>query len=504
MMTLSLLLALAACTRPATDSPSWAPSGSFPTSFLPAVPLTASTTTPSFHLPPTRVPGASILTPTPDIPRFLPSVRSGPETYYVQPGDTLGEISTRYGVSVDALMQANGLTNPNLLSVGQTLTIPLPTPQPVGPAFKIIPDSELVYGPMSATLDVAAFIRSQGGYLAGYQEAVNGETLSSAEIILRAAQNDSVNPRLLLAVLEYRAGWVTNHNPDPSTLETPLGINDGWHSGLFRQLIWAANALNQGYYRWKAGAASQWVLADGSVVPVDPALNAGTAGVQGMFAQVDNYSTWLSDVSSQGLFATYERLFGYPFDWAIEPLVPSDLTQPPMSLPFAVGETWAFTGGPHAGWNPGSAWAALDFAPLGTGGCEPTPAWVTAVADGMILRAADGAVVQDLDGDGYEATGWTLLYLHIGSDERVQAGVYLQAGDRIGHPACEGGIFDALHLHLARRFNGEWIPADGMIPFDLDGWISSGTGVEYDGYLTRLGVTVEAYNGNDPINQIQR
>jgi hypothetical protein len=31
---------------------------------------------------------------------------------------------------------------------------------------------------------------------------------------------------------------------------------------------------------------------------------------------------------------------------------------------------WSFTGGPHGGWDSGSAWSALDFAPPGEGaGC---------------------------------------------------------------------------------------------------------------------------------------
>lgn len=48
---------------------------------------------------------------------------SGP-VYIVQPGDTLSSIADRFGVSVDDLMAANGITNPNLLSAGQQLVIP--------------------------------------------------------------------------------------------------------------------------------------------------------------------------------------------------------------------------------------------------------------------------------------------------------------------------------------------------------------------------------------------
>ena len=84
------------------------------------------------------------------------------------------------------------------------------------------------------------------------------------------------------------------------------------------------------------------------------------------------------------------------------------------------------------------------------------------------------------------------------------AGTYVYAGGRIGHPSCEGGIANASHLHLVRKYNGEWIAADGNLPFILDGWISSGTGTEYDGYLKRGNVTLEADEGSSAKNQISR
>ena len=101
-------------------------------------------------------------------------------------------------------------------------------------------------------------------------------------------------------------------------------------------------------------------------------------------------------------------------------------------------------------------------------------------------------MIQDLDGDGDEGTGWTILYMHIASFERVKAGKDLRLGIKIGHPSCEGGPSNGTHLHLARRYFGEWIPADQDIPFDLSGWVSKGDGVEYDGSLFRGDVEVAA------------
>ena len=76
--------------------------------------------------------------------------------------------------------------------------------------------------------------------------------------------------------------------------------------------------------------------------------------------------------------------------------------------------------------------------------------------------------------------------------------------DPIGYPSCEGGYTTGTHLHLARRYNGVWIAADGNVPFVLSGWVASSAGIEYDGYLKKDGQTVEAFNGRADLNEIAR
>jgi len=498
----ALLGSALACARTAqSDDPPalWMPGQNAPQSQGPGL------ATPTPFMPPTRLPGAPILTPTPDAPHSLPAMRTEPEQYIVQPGDTLGIIAQRYGVSLEELVKANELKNPNILDVGQMVIVPVPTPQGLGPDFKIVPDSELVYGPASVLFNIQAFVESQGGYLAGYREEVEGKHLTGDQIIQRVAMEYSVNPRILLAALHYQSGWLTRTDLSEGKIDFPMGMREEWRKGLYRQLSWAANNLNRGYYLWRANAAATWLLGDGSVVPIAATINAGTAGVQHMFAALYGRPDWEQAVGENGVFSVYNTFFGYPFDYTIEPLLLPGLSQPPMRLPFEPGVTWSFTGGPHAGWGDGSAWAALDFAPPSDLlGCIPSNDWVTAVADGLILRAEDGAVIQDLDGDGYEQTGWVVLYMHVESRERVPLGTFLKAGERIGHPSCEGGFSSGTHVHLARRYNGEWIPADQQLPFVLDGWVSRGAGLEYDGYLEKDGYEVEAYEGRSAENIIQR
>jgi len=83
-------------------------------------------------------------------------------------------------------------------------------------------------------------------------------------------------------------------------------------------------------------------------------------------------------------------------------------------------------------------------------------------------------------------------------------GTLVKAGDHIGHPSCEGGVSQGTHVHFVRKYNGEWIAADGAIPFVLDGWVSRGLGQEYDGLMT-LGVqSIEACDCRAAGNEISR
>ena len=69
------------------------------------------------------IPGSSVSTPTPGGSSGATPDAGRSVTYSVQRGDTLAAIARKYGVSMAALQQANGLKNPNLIWVGQRLVI---------------------------------------------------------------------------------------------------------------------------------------------------------------------------------------------------------------------------------------------------------------------------------------------------------------------------------------------------------------------------------------------
>jgi LysM repeat protein len=104
---------------------------------------------------------------------------SSPLVYVVQPGDTLAAIAVRYGVTVEAIVGANGILDRDRIAVGQELQIPAAAPSsPAAPALARIPDTdpgppfsvEIVtnralpdrVAPPNQTYQVAGLVRNEG------------------------------------------------------------------------------------------------------------------------------------------------------------------------------------------------------------------------------------------------------------------------------------------------------------------------------------------------------
>jgi hypothetical protein len=459
-------------------------------------------------------PTATAIQPTPN-PTYIPTLTNMP--YTVKSGDTLATIAAAFGTGLQDILALNpGLTQNALLQLGQVVMVPS-HPAQMTPASKIIPDSELVNSPGVRDFDVQTYIKFQPGFIRVYSEFYQSRLMSGADIIQFFAMNTGVNPRLLLALLEYRGGWVTNPVPPGDALDYPMGYKDAAHKGLFLQVAWAADVLNGGYYGYKQRGDTVLTFADSSRLAYAPSLNAGTVAVQDFLSHNVTRIQWGHDVSPQGFFTTYMAMFGDPFRHAVEPLVPANLTQPPFQLPFAQSETWYYTAGPHGGWDaPNSGWAAIDFAPpappddvAAQGPCYVSPNFVLAIVGGIIARSADGIVVIDVDMDGDERTGWTVYYFHIAEQDRIKAGTIIQPGTPIGHPSCQGFYLNApaTHVHIARRYNGEWLsadcwaclPGDAAPPFVMDGWQVHGDfgHTLYQGTLERGGQVRTADQGRD-------
>ena len=427
------------------------------------------------------------------VPITVPTVVPRPEykpgelvDYVAQSGDTLPALAAHFNTTSAEILAANPQIRGDATTLlpGMPMKIRMPSAPAWGTSTRIMPDSLYVDGPSVNGFDTGAFVSSHPGWLKAYSEKVGDAYHSGVELVNIVAANFSISPRTLLVLLEYQTGALSQ--PIPPAGDYPLGHIDENAKGLYQQLVWAANILNAGYYGWRTGGLTQLVHPDYSVERPDPWQTAATVAFQYYFS-LGSQAEYTRATGPDGIRAVYFNLFGDPWSASADVAhIPANLQQPALVLPFPAGYAWSFTGGPHSAWGGAALrpWAAIDFAPPVLG-CNLSDVPVVAMADGVVARSEAGVVMEDLDGDGNERTGWDILYLHIASVGEARLGQRLKRGDPLGFASCEGGQATGTHVHIARKYNGEWIPVDSAIPFNLEGWIVHSGGAVYQGSLTR-------------------
>lgn len=474
----------------------------FPTSTIPPAIATQLAYTPT--VTPVNMPPLIV-------PTYTPALDTAPFLYYAQSGDMLAAVASRFGVDASEITSDADLTKTTLIDPGTLLIIPNRINEPTTPNIQIMPDAEVIFSFSAADFNVAEYLNETNGYLKNFREYL-GSTgwVTGPDAIDRLAIENSVNPRLILGLLEYESRWVRGQPIDALHTDYPMGFNDYHYKGMSVQLVWALNNIAIAYYGWRAGTLTHLTFPDGTTLRIDPRLNAGTVAMQYLFSRVHSQAQWEEIINpNSGFAAMYNQMFGDPWARAeaVNPIFPSALNQPELVLPFEPNTEWSLTGGPHNAWgqiNPSiygtsnSVYAAIDFAPsTDHGGCDPTTSWVVASAPGLVVRTGNGVVMVDLDGDGYEQTGWDILYMHIAAKDRVAKGTWVEVNDRIGHASCEGGVSTGTHLHFARKYNGEWVTADGPIPFILSGWRVVAGEKAYEGKMVKGDKVITA----DPVGQ---
>ncbi|MFB0546101.1 MAG: sortase [Anaerolineae bacterium] len=132
-------LGVAAVTASATPTDTPLPPMPTDTPFPPtptsrsATPTLTDTPTPPT---PTDTPAPPMDMPITTEPPSRPASRT---IHRVESGENLSKIAARYGVTVEAIVEANGMEDPGLIHVGQELTIPFPGQNPPASASSLAP-----------------------------------------------------------------------------------------------------------------------------------------------------------------------------------------------------------------------------------------------------------------------------------------------------------------------------------------------------------------------------
>ncbi|MGW1060735.1 peptidase M23 [Micromonospora rubida] len=137
-----------------------------------------------------------------------------------------------------------------------------------------------------------------------------------------------------------------------------------------------------------------------------------------------------------------------------------------MRLPYGVGQSWSFTGGPHA-WGSDSTWSSIDLA----GGDQR----VLAARGGTAYTMCQGwiRVIHD--------RGYATDYYHLWNSISVN-GAGVGEGAFLGNTGTDvtcGGSATGRHVHFGLRQNNAYVPIAGH---GIGKWAFANGGGAYQGY----------------------
>jgi murein DD-endopeptidase MepM/ murein hydrolase activator NlpD len=197
------------------------------------------------------------------------------------------------------------------------------------------------------------------------------------------------------------------------------------------------------------------------------------------------FDRWLHEAPSTVVSPKEQAILGSdsPTDVSDTAATAAITTSPPDSpfaLPWAAGQRWKLSGGPHS-WNRESPpWSALDFA-RGEG-------------DGRVLAARDGLVYRPCGMTTYvmikHADGWQTDYYHLTNIPYIQEGTWIESGRYLGtvSTAVEcGGSATGPHVHFNIRYQGEHTAWHGR---QIGGWTITAGDRPYAGCAERNGQRV--------------
>jgi len=352
--------------------------------------------------------------------------------------------------------------------------------------LQIMADGQFVYGPNANDFN-----------LVGFLEKLESPLLPYSDLILDKATYYSINPRVLLTILEMSSGSVTTKTK-PIDSENLLGYTDIY--GLDVQLEELCQSATYAYYHRlyqtdESANFSHVILKSGETKELSEDINAGSLAILIAMAPLSEESEWINITSPEkkyGFTQTYLRLFpeSDPLDNSNNVIPKASPPADFLKLPFSGGDTWRLTGGPH-----GDVDEAIDFQPTGVSGCTiPTNRWATAVAAGNVTSVTCGGCLVRIS----HADSWGSYYYHM-ANTQVGTGAIVKdqnIGNPSQRPTCGGtcgtcsGSASGSHVHYALLYNGAFTTIIGA-PFE--NWIVYKISDDYSGYLERNGQRVNQW-----------
>lgn len=341
-------------------------------------------------------------------------------------------------------------------------------------------DQRLMYEPGQFTPQIQAFLDQQPGPLKSMVLRVGDRQHTVAEVLLGQSFYSSLNPDVLLALLEQQSKLLSTPNPSQDQFDWAMNYRgeNGNKRGLQVQIRWARGQIT----RAKRDYLDYLPLtyADGSQGDAPPNLSLSEYALARVLAATttpDQLGTKLND-----FLATYTRLFGdprpAPANWPTpsQPFLHRPNEKTAMVTSF-FDHDWPFltqNGGTYSYWGRNEPDLSYD----GHDGWDyalapPDVALAAATGDVVFAGNADDncntrAVIID-HGNGYRTLYWHLSQVGVQIGQRVETGAAIGV---IGESGCAFGP----HLHFGVQFLGRNVDPYGWCSPTADPWAANPSG----------------------------
>jgi murein DD-endopeptidase MepM/ murein hydrolase activator NlpD len=370
--------------------------------------------------------------------------------YIVQPGDTLSLIAQRFNTAVETIAQANGIVNPNLIFVGQSLAVPTPEGAPPLPSPTVIH----VVQPGETLARIALRYNTTVWAVAQINDLSNPNLIHVGQRLVIPSPGDDEEAALL--------------SPFTGLLFEPVSVIQGQTLGLYVSTdreVTLSGTFDGRLVRFTGEGGTYWALigihALAQPGPYPLELTAVDAAghtvriIQSVQVGAGQYATdYITLPPDKGrlldpelLRQERERLAvvldGYRPEKLWNGLFQTPVEEPRITSPF--GSRRSYDGGPATSYHAGT-----DF-----GGAEGTPVYapasgVVALAEELAVRG--NAVIVD------HGLGVFTGYWHL-SGIAVEVGQPVVPGSLLGYVGSTG-LSTGSHLHWELRVAG--IPVDPM------------------------------------------
>ncbi|NOU52749.1 M23 family metallopeptidase [Pseudoalteromonas sp. JBTF-M23] len=275
------------------------------------------------------------------------------------------------------------------------------------------------------------------------------------EVILHWAGYSSINPKLLLAMMESQSQILSS--PDKQNLFMPFA-SLSTKIGFDNQVKDISLSLSKRYYAYQKyreeNESSNQLTSNASTVALLSLFQKQSAGLNELLEQ-------------------YERLFAneslkLTADTQVKPQSIQPQANFTMQLPWPSGYAW-YSGGAHSNTGSGYPYSSLDFN-NGSGGWGSNTPWVQASHGGTVTRYSSCSI-RVTHPSGYATQYYHMDNLQYRSGDVISSGAWLgRYANNKNQALCQGGSSSGPHVHFSLLSNGRFI--------SLHNWYISGYRVD--------------------------